>query len=202
VPASVDTNIVIADAAAPVREAHALIEQTSPSYIVVRRHQGESLHYAFRPEEILASASKQPDRLLIDALGLHEWQRSPERSVNAVTFVPDTGGPPSTHRSVVLIDDTPIGVVPEAARRPMSWSWPAPRRRSAASRSAWRHDVPCPRSPGTRARRLASRFPAGVSGVGGDLPRTRAKPQRLRRRHRRPTSSASSVTCSPRWNPR
>jgi CHAT domain/Ternary complex associated domain 7 len=115
VPASVDTNIVIADAAAPAREASALIEQTSPSYIVVRRrHQGESLHYAFRPEEILASASNQPDRLLLDVLGLHEWQRSPERSVNAVTSVPDTGGPPSTHRSVVLIDDTPIGVVPEA----------------------------------------------------------------------------------------
>jgi hypothetical protein len=115
VPASIDTAIGIADALAPAREAIALIEAESPSYLVVRRaHDGEILHYAFTPEEVLPAATDRPDEPLIDVLNLHEWQRSPERPVDDIANV-DVSGAPARHaaRVVAMVDETPVGVVPE-----------------------------------------------------------------------------------------
>jgi hypothetical protein len=115
VPAIVDTDIAIADALAPAGDAAAIIDAQSPSYLVVSRpHEGEILYYAFTPEEVLPGATARPDDPLIDVLNLHEWQRSPERPVGDLAHV-DVSGAPARHaaRVVAMVDDTPIGVVPE-----------------------------------------------------------------------------------------
>lgn len=116
VPASVDTNIVMIDAGAPAREAIALIEAQKPSFVVVERlHERERLHYAFRADEVLLRTAGTPDRPLIDALNLHEWQRSPERSIEtlgSVVLPPDLSLPHMA-RVVAMAADTPVGVVPE-----------------------------------------------------------------------------------------
>jgi hypothetical protein len=116
VPASVDTDIVVADALAPAGHAAALIEAESPSFVVVRRpHGGELFHYAFTPEEVLPRAEASPGAPLEDVLGLHEWQRSPESPVDHVTAmtIAAGAGPVSTTRIIAMQDDTPVGVVPE-----------------------------------------------------------------------------------------
>jgi len=122
VPAAVDTDILVADADTPVTSVAARIERESPSYVVVRRRIfNEWLHYAFRPEEILACARQShPGVTTLFACALREEDRSDEDAIDGALLQPTVksmqrpGAPSTTRRRVAMIGDIPIGVIPEA----------------------------------------------------------------------------------------
>ena len=116
VPAAVDTDILVTHAVTPVGEAVKMIEQTNPSYVVIRRaYEGNLLDYAFKAEEVMESSRKRGDPTsLLTALNLHETDRSDTRSVTA-SMEPPVSRPESrtSGRAVVLEGNRPVGVLPE-----------------------------------------------------------------------------------------
>ena len=95
VPAAVDTDILVMHATTPLGEAFESIKGASPSYVVVTRdYQGEALNYAFATEEVVEKSDTGAETPLLDALNLHETDRSATRSVtDPMTPSAPTGGP-------------------------------------------------------------------------------------------------------------
>lgn len=121
VPAAVDTHILVTTATTPVSDAWKMIGETRPSYVVVRRdYQGDKINYAFATEEVIGMLCwNQEETLLLDALNLHETDRSDTRSVaGSMKPVAPTRGAVTTGRAVVLVGDQPVGVLPEKTELP------------------------------------------------------------------------------------
>jgi hypothetical protein len=115
-PAVVDSDIAVIESSATAAEAAETIRDRSPSFVVVRRpHAGKTLHYAFRSEEILSAVPDFGDEdPLMDVLNLHEPDASQETGAGRHAAPPAGGGRPPARRSVLLVDDSPVGVVPES----------------------------------------------------------------------------------------
>jgi hypothetical protein len=121
VPASVDTDIIIAREDTPVGKCVQWIEEKAPSYVVIRRdYKNETLNYAFASEEILAEAkNKDEDATLLDALNLHEHQASEKLSADDLEQrVIGVGARATQARGVLLENDKPLGVLPEKRELP------------------------------------------------------------------------------------
>ncbi len=114
-PAVVDTDIHIMSAHTPSDVALEEIAAAKPSYVVVEReHQGEKLHYAFATEEVLDRGTGAGGAALLDALNLHETDRSTTRSPAASMTPPNVSGGPITARRAVILEGTrAVGVLPE-----------------------------------------------------------------------------------------
>jgi hypothetical protein len=133
VPAAVTTDILPLSAATPLADAAAQVHQSAPSFVVVRRrHQGELLHYSYatadffrRLEEVSRYRPTLPTDDLLNALDLHETDRSSQASADevgrllAASRARRTRGirGPSRSRAeaepvVVLAGDEPVGVLP------------------------------------------------------------------------------------------
>ena len=120
-PVSVDTDIMVTDVDVPIGKCVAAIAEKSPSYVVLRRlHQGTTLNYAFPAEEIISEATSHPgDVTLLDALKLHESDASKTHSIYELVETSDASiGQHTTAREVVLVQDKPVGVVPEKKEVP------------------------------------------------------------------------------------
>jgi hypothetical protein len=113
--AALDTDFIVRDAADPIANVVAAIEKIAPSYVVLRRPwYGETLDYAFSAEEILAHPKAKTSMSLMDALDLHETDRSPNLSAFEPLLRPVRGGAPTSGRAVVLARDRPVGVLPDS----------------------------------------------------------------------------------------
>ncbi|MFZ5878309.1 MAG: DUF7379 domain-containing protein [Chloroflexota bacterium] len=114
VPAAVDTDIFVTDAATPLGETiHAILNET-PSYVIVSRdYQGDTLNYAFSTEEVMEKQKWHDGQSpLFDALNLHETDRSVTIDLGGDLRLPGLPGDSVTAgRGVVVSGAQPIGVL-------------------------------------------------------------------------------------------
>jgi hypothetical protein len=114
-PAAVDTDIIVASAGTMSQDLVGLVEEKSPSYVVVTRlHKGRKLAYAFRTEEVLsrAAAAGAASADLETVMNLHETDASTPQSISEAGPFENPGGSMSARRGVVLVEGRPVGVVP------------------------------------------------------------------------------------------
>jgi hypothetical protein len=116
----VDTDIITIDCSAPVESLRAEIVQKAPSYVVVRRpYRGQVLNYALEAEEALRTINTQTNTSIINALNLHETDASGTHQIGEkVESKEFTGGNIMASRDVIVLNDTPVGVVPEKKELP------------------------------------------------------------------------------------
>lgn len=114
--ARVETGFAVLPADASVAELAELVRTEQPAWIIIRRrHDGRTLSYAYRRDEVEHELTGWTDAdSVLDALNMHEWGASSECSpADAVSAEPAAGlsGPPTTRRIVVLDGDVPVGVI-------------------------------------------------------------------------------------------
>ena len=119
-PPEVETNLIVTSASDSLEAMRDdLAQRPDAELVVVRRsHQGQTLDYAFRREEIESISGGQPgDLSVLDGLQMHEFQASATSGPIAGIVPPlPTGAGPTTGRVVVLDNGFPVGVVPEPER--------------------------------------------------------------------------------------
>lgn len=122
VPASIDTDIVTVHAQDSGAQALDLLPETAPSYVVVERpYEGRTLRYAFPAEEVWEAAHRAPNEPLINSLGLHETDASPEGEPDALPTPPPAGVRPSARRRIAVRGHEVLGVAePEVASEPLT----------------------------------------------------------------------------------
>jgi CHAT domain/Ternary complex associated domain 7 len=116
IPAIVDTDILVVDADDSAAELRRKIEARVVSFVVVRRvHEGKLLNYAFKYEEALQAISPNDKRTTLDALNLHEYDKSETRTASDEMTPPVfTGGSSTSRRLVITANGQPVGVLPES----------------------------------------------------------------------------------------
>lgn len=119
-PPVVDTDIITINATASVESLKAEIAKNAPSYVVVRRsYQGQDLNYAFKGEEAFKIINTQNNTSVTDAFNLHEYDASGTQKVGEDFKMKEhKRGMLTTSRNVILMDNIPVGVVPEKKEVP------------------------------------------------------------------------------------
>jgi len=114
--AAVNTGILVLDASVSGAEGATAIRETVPSYVVVRRpYMGRTLHYAYRPEDLVDRLD--PTRLqtpLERLLDLHEGDSWPELRIGE-ELKPTSGAGQTGLRGIVMAAGRPVGVLPGPA---------------------------------------------------------------------------------------
>lgn len=110
-PAAVDGDIMVESAARPANALLAEIEQSAPSFVVLRRPfggpEGTVLNYAYTPSELHSRLENAGSWPAIDALSLHETDSTMATQVSALPPAPGFG------RIVAIDSDSwPVGVLP------------------------------------------------------------------------------------------
>jgi hypothetical protein len=118
IPARVDTDVLVLGADEFAQDAARAVETKHPSYVVIeRRHQGQTLRYAYPAEQIgQLSGDVYKTVPLGQALSLHEFQASPSARIHALPDSIPESNEPTARRFVAIEGDRVVGVVPETVR--------------------------------------------------------------------------------------
>ena len=116
VPAAADQDILLFDADDPVEMLSLRVAQYVPSYVVLKReHEGQTLYYAFKGEEILQMTGTQKSEAAGQAFNLHDTNSSGEENTSGTTIRKRNAhtSTPSGYRRVVTHEGKPVGVIEE-----------------------------------------------------------------------------------------